>query len=406
MSRKPNNDRSGRGRKMVTGLIHLLMIATVIGIWAGVFFTMPAAGRAPSEPVQKRSQTKLGQTKPVLPAVGKRTPPLQTSTPQLAALPAPEPSLQAGTFPLVDYQPQTPSSKALARALKARGLTLGAPVFIRIFKQEARLELWMLRRLSENRNRGRYVLFKAYKICKFSGRLGPKLFEGDKQAPEGIYTVSNWQLGQYSARWPQSINLGFPNNFDRAFGRTGSHLLIHGGCSSSGCFAMTNAVMDEIHEIVTAAFRGGQKRVYVHAFPFRLTTAALKRRQRHRWYRFWRSLQPIYEAFEQSHIVPAVSVCGGAYVLDQRLQRLSLRDRKKMGCEPVRSAAKPPFPAPYAAPARVRERQRRWGPTIVVRCNLKRPTCRRWLALQRKKARAKSKYPPRLVYRCRTCRRR
>ena len=91
---------------------------------------------------------------------------------------------------------------------RQQGVALGAPVFIRIFKREFELELWM-------RRDGRFHRFAIYPICRWSGRLGPKLVEGDSQAPEGFYTVDAKALNPAS-RWHRSFNLGFPNAFDRA----------------------------------------------------------------------------------------------------------------------------------------------------------------------------------------------
>src|SRR5262249_17473826 len=136
-----------------------------------------------------------------------------------------------GALPL----PGTPDLGHLGDRLAARGLNAGAPVFIRIFKAESELEVWLLRG-------SQYELFATYPSCQWSGTVGPKLREGDKQNPEGFYSVGPRQLHRVG-RWPRSLNIGFPNSFDRAYGRTGSYILVHGGCSSIGCFAMTNAVM-------------------------------------------------------------------------------------------------------------------------------------------------------------------
>lgn len=305
-------------------------------------------------------------------------------------------------------KPETPSDPKLARELKAKKLWLGLPVFIRVFKKSSQLELWMQDPGSEGT---RFKLFKSYKICKWSGKLGPKLYEGDKQTPEGFYTLTSWQLGQYSGRWPQSLNLGFPNTFDQALGRTGSHILVHGGCKSTGCFAMTNNVMDEIHEIVTAAFRGGQTQVRLHVYPFRMTRKKLAARRKSQWHSFWKSLKPIYDSFEDTRIPPQVDVCAGTYTLPQQTAALSAAARKKMQCRKVRSAARGfvsgggvvRIPGVRRRGARI---PRRRGPRILVKCNLKLPTCRRWLALQRRKAARKSSLPPRIVRACKTCRRR
>jgi murein L,D-transpeptidase YafK len=187
-------------------------------------------------------------------------------------------------------------------------LALGAPVFIRIFKREFELELWL------QRDR-RFEHFETYPICLWSGGLGPKLAQGDHQAPEGFYTVDAKALNPQS-HWHRSFNLGFPNEFDRAHGRTGSLLMVHGGCSSIGCFAMTNPVIDEIWRLVTAAFRGGQPRFQVQVYPFRLTAGNLARHRASPHADFWRNLKEGQDFFEAERVPPKVGVCNGRYVFE------------------------------------------------------------------------------------------
>jgi murein L,D-transpeptidase YafK len=202
----------------------------------------------------------------------------------------------------------TPDLARLDERLSDQGLRLGAPAFIRIFKLESELELWL-------EKDGGFVRFATYPICLWSGRLGPKLASGDGQAPEGFYTVDKEQLNPNS-RWHRAFNLGFPNAFDQAQGRTGSFLMIHGGCSSIGCYAMTNPVIDELWGVVTAALDGGEARVPVHVFPFRMSEANVAARKAERWSGFWSDLKSGYDAFEKDHIPPVVSVCRGRYVVE------------------------------------------------------------------------------------------
>jgi murein L,D-transpeptidase YafK len=203
--------------------------------------------------------------------------------------------------------PDTPDLADLAGRLVAQGLAPGAPVFLRIFKREFELELWM-------RRDGRFQRFAVYPVCRWSGRLGPKLEEGDGQTPGGFYTVDAKALNPAS-RWHRSFNLGFPNAFDRAHARTGSFIMVHGGCASVGCFAMTDAVVDEIWRLVTAALNGGQKRFHVHVFPFRMTKENLERRQNEAWAPFWRELARGYDAFEATRLPPRIAVCAGRYAV-------------------------------------------------------------------------------------------
>ena len=203
----------------------------------------------------------------------------------------------------------TPEFDKLHTRLAAQGLRLGAPIFIRVFKREFKLELWMKRD-------GRFHLFQTYPICKWSGRLGPKLREGDHQAPEGFYTVARSAMNPAS-RWHRSFNLGFPNVYDRQHGRTGSYLMVHGGCSSVGCYAMTNAAVDEIWRIVSASFRGGQRRFHVHAYPFRMTTANLAPYRGSKWLGFWQELKRGHDAFEATGLPPRIYSCRGRYVTER-----------------------------------------------------------------------------------------
>lgn len=201
--------------------------------------------------------------------------------------------------------PGTPDLTRLNDRLQAKGFALGSPILMRVFKREFELELWMLKN-------DRYELFATYPICKWSGRLGPKLQTGDRQAPEGFYSVDKTALNPNS-RWHRSFNLGFPNAYDRANGRTGSFLMVHGGCGSIGCYAMTNPVIDEIWSIVTRALDAGQQRFQVQVYPFRMTDQNLTRYRAERWSEFWADLKLGYELFERERLPPSVSVCDQRY---------------------------------------------------------------------------------------------
>ncbi len=207
-------------------------------------------------------------------------------------------------FPLAG----TPDPDTLDARLAAKGVSLGTPIFMRIFKREFELEIWKLKN-------GRYELFETYPICRWSGKLGPKLATGDHQAPEGFYSVTKSALNPNS-RWHRSFNLGFPNAFDRAHGRTGSFLMVHGGCGSVGCYAMTNRVIDEIWRIVTRAFDGGQPRFQVQVFPFRMTQANLAAARGSPWAAYWDNLKVGHDLFEAERLPPVVGVCGKTYAFN------------------------------------------------------------------------------------------
>lgn len=193
----------------------------------------------------------------------------------------------------------------LVKNMRGQGHHLGDSVFIRIFKQEKQLEIWL-------RNGLTYKLFKTYPICYNSGRLGPKLREGDKQSPEGFYAVGAKQLNPNSS-YHLSFNLGYPNEYDRSWRRTGSLLMVHGRCSSAGCFAMTDFRMDEIYSIVESAIISGQHQVPVHIFPFKMTRFNMRMHKNSKWLPFWENLKEGFDYFEGHHAPPIVTVQNRRY---------------------------------------------------------------------------------------------
>jgi murein L,D-transpeptidase YafK len=203
-------------------------------------------------------------------------------------------------------QPLTAETVSL---LGKKGMNPGAPIFVRIFKEESELEVWKMR------DDGRFYHFKTYPICNWSGELGPKQVQGDKQAPEGFYTISHSQMNPNS-KYYLAFNLGYPNAYDRAHGRTGEALMVHGKCKSAGCYAMTDALAEEIYALARDAFRSGQASFQVHAFPFRMTQEKLDRFKGHRWYSFWKTLKEGYDFFEVNRFPPAVAVCEKRYVVN------------------------------------------------------------------------------------------
>ena len=204
-----------------------------------------------------------------------------------------------------------PPNLTLQDRLEARGFRFGAPAFIRIFKKEEVLEVWL------QKDSGEYALFLDYPICIYSGELGPKTREGDKQSPEGFYAVGREAMNPNS-QYHLSFNLGYPNAYDRAHGYSGSMLMVHGKCVSIGCYAMGDRQIEEIYTLVGSALQRGQPYVRVHAFPFRMTDANLATYSEHRWYDFWRMLKPGYDYFERYHQPPEIDVIGGQYALSGR----------------------------------------------------------------------------------------
>lgn len=195
----------------------------------------------------------------------------------------------------------------LAPALEMAGVDAGAETFVRIFKEESQLELYA------DRDDGRFVLLKTYPVCAWSGELGPKRREGDGQAPEGFYWVSRARLNPNST-FHLSFNLGFPNAYDRAHGRTGSFLMVHGDCVSIGCYAMTDPAIEEIYLMLEQALNAGQPFVRVHVFPFRMSEENLAAHSSSGWGPFWSNLKAGYDWFETHGRPPNVEVEGRRYV--------------------------------------------------------------------------------------------
>jgi murein L,D-transpeptidase YafK len=182
-------------------------------------------------------------------------------------------------------------------------------VLVRVFKEEGELEVW------KQDTTGRFQLLKNFPICRWSGDLGPKLHEGDRQTPEGFYTITP-ELMNPNSSYYLAINTGFPNAFDKANARDGSFLMIHGDCSSSGCYAMTDEQMGEIYSLARDSFLGGHPSFQVQAYPFRLTPANLARHRTNPHLAFWKTLKIGYDHFEATHLEPKVDVCNRRYVFD------------------------------------------------------------------------------------------
>lgn len=195
--------------------------------------------------------------------------------------------------------------------MQSKGMRTSDPIIIRAFKKEAELEVW--KRASD----GRYALLKTYPICRWSGQLGPKIKEGDRQAPEGFYTITPARMNPNSSYF-LSFDTGFPNAFDRANGRTGKYLMVHGACSSAGCYSMTDEQIAEIYAIGREAFAGGQRSFQFQAFPFRMTPENMAKHRLDPNIAFWRQLKEGYDHFEVTRQEPKVDVCGRRYVFNAK----------------------------------------------------------------------------------------
>ena len=212
-----------------------------------------------------------------------------------------------------------PVPPKLIQAMAEKDMDLQSPILVRLFKQEAELEVW-----KQNRS-GKFELLKTYPICRWSGDLGPKVREGDRQAPEGFYAISPAQMNPQSAYY-LSFNTGYPNAYDSALGHTGSQLMVHGDCSSRGCYAMTDEQIAEIYSLGRESFFGGQKSFQFQAYPFRMTAANMAKHRNSPNMAFWKMIKEGNDHFEVSHQEPKVDFCEKHYVFDATRAPNATRD--------------------------------------------------------------------------------
>lgn len=206
---------------------------------------------------------------------------------------------------------KAPISNDTVALMKSKGMRASDNILIRSFKKEAEMEVW------KRGPDGRYALLKIYPICRWSGQLGPKIKEGDRQAPEGFYTITPARMNPNSSYF-LSFDTGFPNAFDRANGRTGKYLMVHGACSSAGCYSMTDEQIAEIYALGRDAFAGGQRSFQFQAYPFRMTPQNMAQHRSDPNIAFWKQLKEGSDHFEATRQEPKVDVCGKRYVFNAR----------------------------------------------------------------------------------------
>jgi murein L,D-transpeptidase YafK len=203
----------------------------------------------------------------------------------------------------------TPIPAETLALMEQAGTTKDAPMLIRAYKKEAELQIWKMR------SDGRYAHLKTFPMCRWSGQLGPKTREGDRQAPEGFYSITPAQMNPNSSYY-LSFNVGYPNAFDRAWGRGGGTIMVHGACSSAGCFSMTDRQIAEIYAIARSSLGGGQRAIQMQSYPFKMTAENLAKHRLDPNIGFWRQLKEGADHFEVTKQEPRVAVCGRRYVFD------------------------------------------------------------------------------------------
>ena len=251
-----------------------------------------------------------------------------------------------GESMMVGEKATRPIPDKLLAEIEAKNMDKGSPMLVRSFKQESEVEVWKQDRT------GRFALLKTYPICRWSGDLGPKVKEGDRQAPEGFYSIGPGQMNPNSGYY-LSFNTGYPNAYDRAWGRSGSQLMVHGDCSSRGCYAMTDEQISEIYSLGRESFFGGQTAFQFQAYPFRMNPTNMARHRNNPNMAFWKMIKEGNDAFEVTKQEPKVSFCEKKYVFDAERPPGATRD-------PVfnASAKCPAYSVPDDVAGAIRDKQR------------------------------------------------
>lgn len=231
-----------------------------------------------------------------------------------------------------------PIPAATYALMSEKGMSKDQPILIRSYKKESELEVW------KRKADGQYALLKTYPMCRWSGQLGPKKREGDRMAPEGFYAITPQQMNPNSAYYV-SFNMGYPNAYDRSLGRTGAHLMVHGACSSAGCYSMTDDQIGEIYALVREAQNAGQRAVQMQAFPFRMTAKNLAQHRLDPNIAFWKNLKEGSDYFEVTHDEPAVSVAGGRYVFNGGAAPAAVAQKQRQDASEVASLVAKGTPA-------------------------------------------------------------
>lgn len=202
-----------------------------------------------------------------------------------------------------------------AKNLKYRGFQL----FIRAFKQEKDLEVWV-----KEAGKSNYELLTTYDFCATSGMLGPKRREGDGQIPEGVYKINHFNpLSNYHL----SLGINYPNKSDLYFAdkrHPGQAIYIHGNCVTIGCIPITDDKIKELFVLAVEARNNGQNEIPVHIFPARLNAENMSKIKKATsdplTLAFWENLREVYTDFDTKHQLHKVSVNSmGEYEVSQTL---------------------------------------------------------------------------------------
>jgi len=202
---------------------------------------------------------------------------------------------------------------ALQTKLKKDNFSTNFEVFIAAYKAEGKLEVWL-----RSNGQNQFFLFESYKFCEHSGKLGPKIIEGDLQTPEGFYKINVFNP---ESTYHLSLGIDYPNKVDLE--RTGKDqkpggdIYIHGNCTTVGCIPLTDEKIKEVYLLAVEAKNAGQEEIQVYIFPFKMTDRNLRKHGKEfpQQLSFWQNLQQGYAYFAKYRTLPSVSEVKGAYLV-------------------------------------------------------------------------------------------
>jgi murein L,D-transpeptidase YafK len=234
--------------------------------------------------------------------------------------------LSISSIPMDFYQAQLRFPR-VREALKTKGKivdemlsskaisTTNFEVFFRAFKKEQKFEMW-----AKNKGESAFKLLKTYDFCATTGMLGPKRRSGDRQMPEGFYTIDAFNP---TSNYYLSFRVSYPNASDKKFAdqlNPGDNIFVHGSCISIGCIPVGDENIKEIY-LLAARAKGGEQDIPIHIFPNKMTDenyTSLKSEYASNatLLEFWSWLKPGFDAFEKTNVLPSVSVDeAGKYVV-------------------------------------------------------------------------------------------
>jgi murein L,D-transpeptidase YafK len=180
-------------------------------------------------------------------------------------------------------------------------------IFIRVFKQDAKLEVW-----AKSKNITPYKLVETYAICQSSGVLGPKRKQGDGQVPEGFYQVGSFNP---TSEFYLALGVNYPNKSDKIKGDQtdpGGDIMIHGNCVTIGCMPLTDDKIKEVYIMAVEAKNKGQQSIPIHIFPAKLTSQGMAHLKSitndAAKIKFWANIQQGYLYFENKKLLPEITV--------------------------------------------------------------------------------------------------